>query len=214
MKPVLLIGNRNYSSWSLRAWLALAHTGVAFEERLVWLDRPDTGENIRRCSPNGRVPCLIDGDLTVWDSLAICESANERYGAGRLWPSDPTQRARARAVSAEMHSSFVALRTHMPMDIRSHLFERGAVAQQREDVARDVARIQSLWSDCLGRSGGPFLFGEFSIADAMYAPVVTRFATYGVALPPLLADYSAQIIGLPAMQRWSAAGADEPTIVQ
>jgi len=214
VKPLLLIGNRNYSSWSLRAWLALSQTGVEFEERLIWLDLPDSKENIRRYSPNGKVPCLIDGDLTVWDSLAICETANERYGSGRLWPSEPAQRARARAVSAEMHSSFVALRTHMPMDIRARLPERGAAAQRREDVASDITRILSLWSDCLDRSGGPFLFGDFSIADAMYAPVVTRFATYGVALPPLLADYSARIIELPAMQRWSAAGADEPAIVQ
>jgi glutathione S-transferase len=214
VKPVLLIGNKNYSSWSLRAWLALTHAGVEFDERMVWLDRLDTGDNIRKYSPSGRVPCLIDGDLTIWDSLAICETANERYVAGRLWPSEPAQRARARAVSAEMHSSFVALRTHMPMDIRSRLLERGAAAQQRADVAQDIARIQSLWSDCLGRSGGPFLFGDFSIADAMYAPVITRFATYGVALASPLADYSARIIGLPAMQRWSAAGADEPAIVQ
>lgn len=214
MKPVLVIGNKNYSSWSLRAWLALTHAGVALEERMVWLRQTDSRENILQHSPSGRVPCLIDGDLIVWDSLAICETANERYVAGRLWPSDPAQRARARGVSAEMHSSFEALRTHMPMDIRARLAERGTAAAQRDDVARDIERITSLWTDCLACSGGPFLFGGFSIADAFYAPVVTRFVTYGVRLPSPLAHYSEQVLALPAMQRWTTACAAEPALAQ
>jgi glutathione S-transferase len=180
MSRTLVIGNKNYSSWSLRAWLALKIGGVAFEEVRIALDQPQTKSEILARSPSGKVPCLIDGPLAVWDSLAICETANERYVAGALWPTDAGARARARAVTAEMHSGFAALRTHMPMDLRAHRPDRGAAVLQRADVATDVARIQEIWSDCLARSGGPLLFGAFSIADAFYAPVVTRFRTYGV----------------------------------
>ncbi|MFN7572660.1 MAG: glutathione S-transferase family protein [Betaproteobacteria bacterium] len=209
----LVIGNKNYSSWSLRPWLAMKMAGVAFEEVRIVLDRPDTKRNIRAVSPSGKVPCLLDGDLTVWDSLAICEYVNETYAAGRLWPAERGARARARAVSAEMHSGFTALRLHMPMDIRSRHPERGEQAQARAEVAADIERVCAIWSEALARSDGPWLFGEFSIADAMYAPVVTRFATYGVSLAAPLAAYSAQLFGCAPMQQWvAAARAESETI--
>jgi glutathione S-transferase len=213
MKRILVIGNKNYSSWSLRPWLALTQVGVAFEERRIRLNEAQTKAEILRHSPSGKVPCLIDGPLLVWDSLAICETANERYAGGTLWPSDADARARARAVSAEMHSGFTALRTHMSMDIRSRLTDKGAVAQQLAEVAADIARIQAIWSDCLDRSDGPFLFGTFSIADAFFAPVVTRFHTYGVALPPPLARYADTVLALPAMQRWIEAARAETEVL-
>jgi len=213
VSPVLVIGNRNYSSWSLRPWLAMKEAGVEFEERRIVLDQPDSKSEILRYSPSGKVPCLVDGALVVWDSLAICETASERYADGTLWPADPGARARARAVSAEMHSGFVALRTHLPMDIRSRHPDRGAAAQQRADVAADIARIRSIWTDCLARSGGPLLFGAFSIADAFFAPVVTRFRTYGVELPAPLARYADTVLALPAMQRWIEAAAAETEVI-
>ena len=217
MSLTLVIGNRNYSSWSLRPWLAMKQAGIAFNETNVLLQRPDTTEKILRYSPSGRVPCLLDGELTVFDSLAICEYVNEKLmevdGGGSLWPRDAKARARARSVVAEMHSGFAALRTHMPMDIRSRLPDRGQAALQRGDVAADVARIQSVWDECLSE-GGPMLFGSFSIADAFYAPVVTRFATYGVKLSPLLAAYSGNVLALPAMEQWITAAKAEPETLE
>lgn len=213
MSRVLVIGNKNYSSWSLRPWLALTQAGITFEERRIVLDRQQTKAEILRHSPSGKVPCLIDDDRLVWDSLAICETANECYADGALWPADADARARARAVSAEMHSGFAALRTHMPMDIRSRWRERGAAAGQRADVAADLARVQSIWTECLDRSGGPLLFGGFSIADAFYAPVVTRFRTYGVDLAPPLARYAEAVLALDGMQRWAEAAAAETEVI-
>jgi glutathione S-transferase len=210
MSLTLIVGNRNYSSWSLRPWLAMKHAGVAFNEVRVLLNRPDTKAQILRHSASGRVPCLVDGALAVWDSMAICEYVNEQYAGGRLWPCEVAQRARARSIAAEMHSGFAALRTHMPMDIRGSYADRGAAAAARPDVAADVARIQSIWTDCLSASGGPFLFGGFSIADAFYAPVVTRFRTYAVALPARLSAYSDAVFTLPAMQEWVTAAVAEP----
>ena len=217
MSLTLVIGNKNYSSWSLRPWLAMKQAGIAFNETNVVLNRPETSEKILRYSPSGRVPCLIDGDLTVFDSLAICEYINEKVserddGAG-LWPRDAKARAQARSVVAEMHSSFAALRSHMPMDIRSRHTDKGQTALRRPEVAADVARIQSVWEGCLAQ-GGPMLFGSFSIADAFYAPVVTRFATYGVKLSPLLAAYSESVLALPAMQQWIAAAKAEPETLE
>jgi len=209
----LFVGNRNYSSWSLRPWLAMKQAGLAFEDVRILLDQPDTKEQILRHSPNGRVPCLVDGALTVWDSIAICEYVNEQYCGGSLWPRDVARRARARAVAAEMHSGFAPLRTHMAMDIRGCYPERGAAALARADVAADVARIRAIWADCLATSGGPFLFGGFSIADAFFAPVVTRFRTYAIALAAPLANYSDAVFGLPAMQQWVAAATAEPETI-
>lgn len=214
MSRILVIGNKNYSSWSLRPWLALTQAGVAFEEKRIALDQPQTKAEILRHSPSGKVPCLIDGPLVVWDSLAICETANERYTGGALWPQDADARARARSVSAEMHSSFAALRAHMPMDIRARLDEKGAAARQRADVAADIARIQAIWTDCLEGSDGPWLFGAFSIADAFFAPVVTRFRTYGVTLAPPLASYAETVLALPAMQQWIEAAHAELQVIQ
>ncbi|MGH6609285.1 MAG: glutathione S-transferase family protein [Burkholderiaceae bacterium] len=212
MSMQLVIGNKNYSSWSLRPWLAMKQAGVQFSEVNVVLNKPDTKEKILRYSPSGKVPCLIDGELTIPDSLAICEYINERHADGRLWPRDVAARAHARSVVAEMHSGFAALRSQMPMDIRSRSSDKGAAAQRREDVAADIERIQTIWSECLA-DGGPMLFGGFSIADAFYAPVVTRFVTYGVKLSPLLAAYSEGVLSLPAMQQWiSAAKAETETI--
>ena len=213
MSRTLIIGNKNYSSWSLRPWLALRHAGIAFVEHAIALDRPSTKSEILRHSPSGKVPCLIDGELVVWDSLAICETANERYAADALWPADAATRAHARAVSAEMHSGFAALRTHMPMDIRASRPDKGAAAAQRADVAADIARIQAIWTDCLARSGGPLLYGRFSIADACFAPVVTRFRTYGVALPAPLSTYAERVFALPAMQQWVEAARAETEVI-
>lgn len=213
MKRMMVIGNRNYSSWSLRPWLALRHAGLEFEDHRVLLNRPETKVEILRFTPSGKVPCWIDGDLVVWDSLAICETANEKYLGGRLWPAAPEARSRARAVTAEMHSGFAALRNHMPMDIRSRHLDRGELARKRDDVAADIARIQALWASCLQASGGPLLFGDFTIADAFYAPVVTRFVTYGVSLPPLLSAYRDAVLALPAMRQWVAAAQAEAEVI-
>jgi glutathione S-transferase len=211
MALTLVIGNRNYSSWSLRPWLAMKMAGISFDEIRVPLGQPDTRANILRHSPTGKVPCLLDAAarLTVWDSLAICEYVNEAYADGRLWPAERGARARARAAAAEMHSGFAALRAHMSMDIRARRLERGAAAQARDDVAADVARIRALWSEALSASNGAYLFGAFSIADAFFAPVVMRFITYGVELSPALAEYRDRIAGLDPMQQWIAAATAE-----
>lgn len=215
----LVIGNKNYSSWSLRPWLAMKVAGLSFTELRIPLDQPETKATILRYSPNGKVPCLIDATrdvsnaLTVWDSLAICEYVNDAYANGSLWPADPRLRASARAIVAEMHSGFAQVRTHLSMDIRSRKPEHGARALARPEVASEVERIRSIWSSALAASGGPFLFGPFSIADAFYAPVVTRFATYAVPLDDALAAYSARIFGLAPMQDWVAAARAEPEVL-
>jgi len=218
MALTLVIGNKNYSSWSLRPWLAMKMAGLRFDEIRIVLDRPDTKAEILRFSPNGRVPCLLDrrpdGELTVWDSLAICEYVNETYAGGTLWPAEPAVRARARAVTAEMHSSFAALRQHLPMDIRARLPGRGAGSLALAEVAEQIRRIEAIWSEALAASGGPFLFGAFSIADAFYAPVVTRFVTYAVPLPPPLVAYSDRLLATAPMQAWTAAAHVEAEIIE
>ena len=220
MSLTLVIGNKNYSSWSLRAWLTLAHAGLNFNEVRIPLDTPQSKANILAYAPNGKVPCLLDssvqvegGALTVWDSLAICEYVNEKYLGGLYWPRDVGLRAQARSVVAEMHSGFAAVRTHMSMDIRNRLPDQGRVALARGDVAAEVARIKAIWAQALDATGGPFLFGNYSIADSFFAPVATRFVTYGVALPPLLAAWSERIHALPAMQRWIADGTAEKEVL-
>jgi glutathione S-transferase len=218
MSLTLVIGNKNYSSWSLRPWLAMKMAGLAFDEIRVPLDQPQTRANILKYSPSGRVPCLIDrlpdGELAVWDSLAICEYVNEAHAGGRLWSADSRARARARAIVAEMHSGFGALRLHLPMDIRASLPGRGAGSLALAEVAEQVARIESVWSDSLARSGGPFLFGAFSIADAFYAPVVTRFQTYAVPLPDALSAYVKGVLATAPMQQWVAAAHDEAEVIE
>ena len=196
----LVLGSRHLSSWSLRPWLALKHTGQPFREIVIALDRPDTAEKIRRYSPSGRVPALLHGDLVVWDSLAIGEYLAETFPASRLWPMKPAVRAQARAVCAEMHSGWPELRQHLPMDL---------VAMPRRKpltpvVEQQVDRIVALWRECRTRfgAGGPFLFGEFGLVDAFYAPVATRFDTYRTPLPVEAAEYVSAILALPAMQDW------------
>lgn len=206
-EPTLVIGDKNLSSWSLRAWLALVQAGVGFREVVVRLDRPTTRTEILRHSPSGRVPCLIDGEVVVWESLAICEYAAERRPEARLWPEDRAVRAHARAVAAEMHAGFAELRARMAMDIRSRLPR----PTRTPALEADIARIVAIWEGCRARfgAGGPFLFGAFTIADAMFAPATTRFATYGEPLPPVAQGYADAVRALPAMRAWAEAAAGE-----
>jgi len=197
---VLYIGNKNYSSWSLRPYLALAHTGAKFRTEVIVLDRPDSKANMLAKNPAGKVPVLVDADLVVWDSLAICEYLAEQYPAAQLWPTDRAARALARSISAEMHSGFPALRNAMPMNLRNR---KPGVGHTAEALA-DAARVQQIWRESLTRSGGPFLFGGFTVADAMFAPVTTRFTTYGVKLDPQLAAYVDAIAALPSFRAWYA----------
>ncbi len=203
----LIIGNKAVSSWSLRPWLALKQTGLPFREVQVLLRRPETKAEILKHSPSGKIPCLIDGTLSVWDSLAILEHLNELKPEARLWPKDRAARAIARAVSAEMHSGFAALRQHLPMDLK----REPAPGTWPADAAADIERVQAIWAECRTRFGvgGPFLFGHFTAADAIYAPVVTRFHRYGVRLDPVLAAYRDAVLALPAMQEWTAAAQKE-----
>ena len=203
----LVIGNKNYSSWSLRPWLAMKMAGVEFAEVVIPLRRDATATEIARHSPGGKVPALRHGDLVVWESIAILEYIAEAFPEARLWPEQRQARAVVRAVSAEMHAGFVALRTHMPMNIRGSKAGRG----RTPEVEKDIRRIVALWEDCHARfgAGGPFLFGAFGNADAMYAPVVTRFNTYGVALEGLARAYADAILALPPMREWFAAAAAE-----
>lgn len=202
----LVIGNKNLSSWSLRPWLLLRQADVPFEEVPIRLDRDDTAEQIRRYSPSGKVPALLVGDVAVWDSLAIAEFLAEERP--ELWPAQAEARAVARSVSAEMHSGFADLRRFMPMDFTARFGPPGMVLR---GVAADIARITTIWNDCRKRygRGGPFLFGQFSIADAMYAPVCSRFTTYAVPLDEISSAYVAAVMALPAMQEWAAAAAAE-----
>lgn len=209
--PVLYIGNKNYSSWSLRPWLAARQIGFSFDEVIIPLDQPGTRTEILRYSPTGRVPCLVLGDQIIWDSLAICETLAELRPAAKLWPEDPVARALARSVSAEMHSSFQALRQHFPMNIRGRFPQRGVTPAVQEDINR----ICALWRDCRRRygAGGSLLFGHFTIADAMYAPVVSRLVTYGVALDEDSRAYVDAVMALSAMVDWVEAAKREPWII-
>jgi len=195
----LVIGNKNYSSWSMRPWVLLTQAGIPFEEVQVWLGEPDTAAQIARHSPTGVVPVLMDtvngAELRIWDSLAICEYVAEKFPGKALWPADAAARAQARAVSAEMHSGFSALRSNMPMNIRNRYPGKGMA----EGVAADIARVSAIWRECTERYGGPFLFGEFSVADAMFAPVVFRLHTYGVALEGAAAAYAERMLAAPAL---------------
>ncbi len=206
----LAIGDKNYSSWSMRPWLLLTHFGIPFDEVLIELDEPGTKAAILQYSASGKVPCLMPDDgFAVWDSLAIAETLAERFPKHALWPRDANARARARSVSAEMHSGFFALRNAMPMNIR---LKRPGVGTA-PDVLSDIARIDAIWRECLAASGGPFLFGEFSIADAMYAPVVMRFNSYHPQLSPEAGAYSRRVTALPAVAAWIAAARSETHIV-
>ncbi len=202
MSLTLVVGTKRWSSWSLRAWMALAVTGTPFREVFIELRQPETKARILEWSPSGKVPLLDDDGVKVWDSLSICEYLAERFPEAGLWPAGREARALARSISAEMHAGFVPLRSTCPMDV----VEDHPMAEIPGDVRGDVARIDALWTECRGRFGqnGPYLFGAFSNADAMYAPVVTRIRTYGLPVGPVSSAYCDAIMAHPAMQRWIA----------
>lgn len=203
----LVMGNKNYSSWSLRPWLAMSHAGIAFEEEPVRLFTPEFAPHVAKYSKARHVPILVDGELKIWDSLAICEYLAEKFPEKNLWPKDAAKRAEARSVAAEMHSGFSLLRVNLPMNIRASL----PTTRWTHVVQRDIDRVIEIWTGLRERhaADGPFLFGEFSIADAFYAPVVTRFHTYQVKLPALAQAYADHIRSLPAMQKWIAGANTE-----
>lgn len=207
----LVIGNKRYSSWSLRPWLVLQHFGIDFDEQLIRLDEPTTKAEILAVSPSGRVPCLIDGAISIWETLAIIEYVAETYPHLAIWPKDRAARAMARAISNEMHAGFTGLRSACPMNLRRRFEWR----DRGEAAANDVTRIVSLWRDARGRFGGqgPFLFGAFSAADAMYAPVVHRLDGYSWSVPSDIAPYVAAMLDLPAMRTWRTGADAEPWIV-
>ncbi|MFZ3153506.1 glutathione S-transferase family protein [Pseudomonas sp.] len=207
MSLTLVIGDKTYSSWSLRAALALELTGVAYAEQLITLDRPDTRTLILQHSPTGKVPLLISDDGAIWDSLAIAEYLAECFPAAQLWPQARDARALARSACAEMHSGFVALRSHLPMDLKRNQ----ALAEIPADAVADIQRICALWAECKQRFGkeGGFLFGQPCLADAFFAPVAARLRSYQVALPAAAAAYVETIYQWPAFQRWYQAAQEE-----
>ena len=211
MSTKLVIGNKNYSSWSLRGWLAAKQAGLDFEEVFVNLGDTDYKEQLRRHSRAGKVPVLIHDGLEVWDTLAIIEYLAETFPDAGLWPAGAAARARARSISAEMHSSFAALRSAMPMNIRRSLPGQGRNA----DVQKDILRITEIWRDCrsAAESDGDFLFGPWSAADAMYAPVASRFKTYKVDLDETSAAYVDAVLGTDWFRAWAADAENEPWIV-
>ncbi|WLR97211.1 glutathione S-transferase family protein [Shinella sumterensis] len=206
---ILYIGNKNYSSWSLRPWIAMEAAGVPFTDEVIPFDFPAGNPKFKAISPTGRVPVLHHGDVRVWESLAIIEYVAELFPDKGIWPKDAGARAEARAISMEMLSGFRALRNACPMNIRR---EPRAIALP-DGVTDDVARIETIWKEALARSGGPFLFGAFSAADAMYAPVVNRFETYRLTEDDAVLAYIARVKAHPAWQKWQAAALAEPWIV-
>jgi glutathione S-transferase len=207
----LVIGNRNYSSWSLRGWLAASLSGIAFETELVRLSEPGSHAALLGHSPAGRVPVLKHGDRVIWDSLAIVEYLAELCPDAGLWPADADARATARSITAEMHAGFAALRANMPMNLRKALPGKG----RGPGVAEDIARIGAIWRDARGQFGqdGPFLFGRYCAADAMYTPVASRFRTYGVELDPTCQAYTDAVLSWPAFLTWQTAALEEPWII-
>ena len=206
MSLTLYVGNKRYSSWSLRPYLALAHTGLAYEAKMILLDRPTTKSEVLAVNPAGRLPVLYDGAVAIWDSIAICEYLNEVAPQAKLWPADAARRARARSISAEMHAGFQALRSNMPMDLCADKSGQG----HTPEALGDARRVFEIWHEALAASGGPFLFGAFTIADAMFAPVTTRFTTYGVELDATCRAYVDAVAALPAMVAWRRDAAAEP----
>jgi len=210
----LVIGNKNYSSWSMRPWLALRANKVAFEEVFIPLYTDDKADKDRILSftPSGKVPVLVDGDVTVWDSLSIIEYVAEKFPEVGLWPADRASRAHARSISAEMHSGFAALRNECGMNLHRSI---GAVALS-DDARANVARIQQIWAECHRHYGrlGPFLFGAFSGADAMFAPVVQRFRTYAIEVAPDSRPYMEAMLALPAFQQWTREGLAETLLIE
>src|SRR5665213_2282766 len=208
----LVIGNKNYSSWSMRPWLALRANGIAFEETFIPLYTGGADkQRILDVTRSGKVPALIDGELTIWDSLAIIEYVAERFPEKRLWPEDRAARAHARSVSAEMHSGFMALRNECGMNLHRPV---GAVALS-DEARGNIARIQQIWIECRAAygKGGPFLFGAFGAADAMFAPVVHRFRSYAIEVAPEAQAYMDTMMALPAFQEWTRAGLAETIVI-
>lgn len=210
MKLELVIGNKNYSSWSLRAWLLLSEAGIAFDEIRLPLDTPEFAEQVRRYSPAGCVPVLLLDGNPVWDSLAIAETVAERWPAAGLWPDDPVERAHARSISAEMHSGFSELRAHLPMNCRA----MGRKVGLPDSLAKEIDRVFEIWTDCHRRYGGGWLFGRFSVADAMFAPVALRFRTYGINLPASAMSFPTRLLQSRAMQNWLVAAESETEVLE
>ena len=213
MSLKLVIGNKNYSSWSMRPWLAMRATHIAFEEIFIPLYTGQSDKNrILTFARSGKVPILIDGETTVWDSLAIIEYLAERFPDARLWPENRAERAHARSISAEMHSGFRSLRSECGMNLHRPV---GAI-KLSEDARADITRVQEIWTDCRARYGkrGPFLFGAFGAADAMFAPVVHRFRTYAIAVSLEVKTYMETMMALPAFGEWSEAGLAETLLIE
>lgn len=207
----LVIGNKNYSSWSFRPWIAMKVAGIAFEEEVISLDAADFKARVGTISGTGKVPALADGGVKVWESLAILEYLDEKFPHARLWPAEAAARAHARAIAAEMHAGFVPLRRHLPMNMWRPVILRDLTPE----VQANVRRIEAMWTDCRTRFGaaGAFLFGGFGAADAMYAPVVSRFHTYGVEVAPAARAYMDAVMALPAWREWRTAALAEPWVL-
>jgi glutathione S-transferase len=207
----LIIGNKNYSSWSFRPWIAMKVAGIAFDEEVVSLEAKDFKERVTRISGTGKVPALADGKVQIWESLAILEYLAEKFPDARLWPADAEARAHARAIASEMHAGFVPLRRALPMNMWRPVMRR----ELAPDVHANVRRIEAMWTDCRTRHGadGPFLFGSFGAADAMYAPVVSRFHTYDVEVNAVARGYMAAVMALPAWGEWRAVALREPWVL-
>jgi glutathione S-transferase len=206
---LLIIGNKNYSSWSFRPWIAMKTAGIAFEERVISLNDSNFKPTVLTVAGNGKVPALDDDGVHVWESLAILEYLADKFPHAGLWPGEPRARAHARAIAAEMHAGFPALRRECPMNFWRPVKRRDL----SPDALADVARIDAIWADCRVRYGGPFLFGAFGAADAMYAPVVSRFHTYAVEVAPRARAYMEAVMGLPAWREWREAALREPWVL-
>ena len=211
MALTLVIGNKNYSSWSFRPWIAMRVAGIAFDEIVIPLYRDGSKERILSYSPGGKVPALIDGDVRVWETLAILEYLADKFPAAKLWPADAATRAHARTIASEMHAGFAPLRRTCPMNMWRPVKPRELTAE----VKANVARIDAMWTDCRSRFGvgGPFLFGAFGAADAMYAPVVSRFHTYAIEASPASRAYMAAVMALPAWSEWRTVALKEPWVL-
>jgi glutathione S-transferase len=207
----LVIGNKNYSSWSFRPWLAMKVAGIAFRENVISLEAADFKPRVLAISGAGRVPILIDGDTRVWETLAILEYLAEKFPGAALWPRDPIARTHARAVASEMHAGFAPVRRQLPMN----MWRPAAPRALEADAKANVARIEAIWSECRARfgNGGDFLYGPFGAADAMYAPVVSRFHTYVVEVSPVARNYMGAVMDLPAWKEWREAALREPWVL-
>jgi glutathione S-transferase len=205
----LIIGNKNYSSWSFRPWLSLKVAGIAFEETVISLEAKDFKARVIALSGAGRVPVLLDGDVRIWESLAILEYLADKFPAAGLWPEDVAARAHARAIASEMHAGFLPLRRRLPMNVARPVKKRAL----DDGAAADVARIDAIWSECRVKFGGPFLFGPFGAADAMYAPVIWRFHTYAVEVGAAARDYMRAVMDLPAWAEWRDAARRETWVL-